>query len=85
MESFRTAGTCSKQILFEVKDNVLTSCKFINGCSGNAQGIAKLCVGNHIDHIIEKLKGIHCKQNTSCPDQLAKALSDYREKRQNAN
>ena len=78
MESYRTNGTCCKQIIFEVKDNVLTSCKFINGCSGNTQGIARLVVGQDIDYFIDKLKGIVCRQNTSCPDQLAKALEEYK-------
>jgi len=80
METFRTAGTCARQIIFDVKDNVLTSCKFINGCSGNAQGITKLSEGQNIDQLIEKLQGIKCKQGTSCPDQLAKALLAYKEK-----
>lgn len=78
MESYRTNGTCCKQIIFEVKDNVLTSCKFINGCSGNTQGIARLVVGQDIDYVIDKLKGIVCRQSTSCPDQLAKALEEYK-------
>ncbi len=82
MESFWTTKTCCKQIIFEVKDNILTSVKFINGCSGNLQGIARLAVGHDIDYVIEKLQGIICRDRTSCPDQLAKALLDYK-KRQN--
>lgn len=84
MESFRTNGTCSKQIIFEVKDNKLTNCKFINGCSGNSQGIARLCFGQDIDYLIERLSGIQCRQGTSCPDQLAKALADFKERREAA-
>jgi len=80
MESYRTVGTCAKQIIFDVKDNILTNCKFINGCSGNAQGICKLVVGQDIDAIIERLEGIKCRMGTSCPDQLAKALVGYKEK-----
>jgi len=83
METYRTIGTCSRQIIFEVKDNKLTNCKFINGCSGNAQGLARLTLDQDIDVIIEKLSGIKCKAGTSCPDQLAKALIKYKEK-QNA-
>ncbi|MCL2062637.1 MAG: TIGR03905 family TSCPD domain-containing protein [Firmicutes bacterium] len=78
MESFRTAGTCAKQIIFDVQNNTLVTCKFINGCSGNAQGIARLSLGQNIDYIIEKLSGIQCRQGTSCPDQLAKALIDFK-------
>jgi len=80
MQIYRTAGTCARQIIFEVKDDKLESCKFINGCSGNGQGVAKLSVGENIDTLIEKLAGIRCKHGTSCPDQLAKALAQYKEK-----
>lgn len=82
MESYRTSGTCSRQIIFEVENNVLTSLKFVNGCSGNTQGIARLAVGRNIDEIIEKLQGIKCKGNTSCPDQLTKALIEYKKNHQ---
>lgn len=86
MESYRTSGTCSKQIIFEVdKDNILTSLKFINGCSGNTQGLARLAVGRNIDELIESLGGILCRQGTSCPDQLAKALIQYRETHKKQN
>lgn len=78
MESYRTNGTCSRQIIFEVENDVLTSLKFVNGCSGNTQGISRLAVGMKIDDIIAKLSGIQCRGNTSCPDQLAKALIEYK-------
>ena len=80
MEIYRTAGTCARQIIFSVKDDILTTCKFVNGCLGNAQGITRLSEGQHIDTVIAKLSGIKCKQGTSCPDQLAKALIEYKEK-----
>lgn len=85
MESYRTKGTCSRQIIFEVKDNKLTELKFINGCSGNLQAIAKLTLGKDIDEIIDVLKGIKCRENTSCPDQLANALIEYKERQLNSN
>lgn len=84
MESYRTVGTCCRQIIFEVEDDILTSLKFVNGCSGNTQGVAKLAVGMKIDDIIAKLSGIKCRQNTSCPDQLAKALETYKRNKENA-
>lgn len=83
METYRTVGTCSRQIIYEVKDNTLTELKFIHGCSGNAQGLAKLALGSDIDVLIDKLKGIVCKNSTSCPDQLAKALIAYKMKNRN--
>jgi len=80
MEIYRTLGSCAKQIIFTVKDNKLETCKFVNGCSGYAQGIIKLTLGKDIDYIIDTLSNIRCKQGTSCPDQLAKALIGYKEK-----
>jgi len=76
METYRTVGTCARQIIFKVENNILTSCKFINGCSGNAQALCRLTEGQDIDAIIEKLSGIRCRQGTSCPDQLAIALQE---------
>ncbi|MBQ2712540.1 MAG: TIGR03905 family TSCPD domain-containing protein [Clostridia bacterium] len=80
MAIYRTQGTCSKEIIFHVDDNgILTDLKFLNGCSGNLQGVSRLCVGKHIDEIIAKLQGIQCRNKTSCPDQLAQALLQYKE------
>ncbi len=85
MESYRTSKTCCRQIIFDVDENdILTDVKFINGCSGNLQGIAKLAVGQKIDVLIEKLSGIICRDHTSCPDQLAKALKEYKMKKAGA-
>ena len=82
MESYRTRGPCCREIVFVVDDNdVLTSVKFVNGCSGNTQGVARLAVGRKIDEIISLLEGIQCRAGTSCPDQLAKALKEYKEKK----
>ncbi|MBQ3597089.1 MAG: TIGR03905 family TSCPD domain-containing protein [Clostridia bacterium] len=81
MEIYNTYGTCSRQIFFEVtEDKTLTGVKFIGGCSGNLQALAKLVEGMHIDQVIEKLKGIKCRSNTSCSDQLATALIKYKQK-----
>ena len=78
MESYRTVGTCSRQIIYDVEDGILKSLKFINGCSGNTQGVSRLAVGMKIDDIIAKLQGVQCRNGTSCPDQLAKALIEYK-------
>lgn len=81
MNIYITKGTCSRQILFEVApDGILKNVKFINGCSGNLQAISKLVTGKHIDYIISTLKGIKCRGNTSCADQLATALTEYKVK-----
>lgn len=75
--TYRTKGTCSRQINFSVEDGILTQLSFVGGCAGNLQGLSKLAVGRKIDEIIELLKGIQCRQGTSCPDQLAEALGQY--------
>ncbi len=84
MRTYSTKGTCSRQILFEVTDGKVHDVKFIGGCSGNLQGIAKLVNNKDIDEVIGLLKGIKCRGNTSCPDQLAQALIEYKEANQKA-
>lgn len=80
MYSYYPKGVCSRQIIMEIDENdILQSIKFIGGCSGNLQGISKLVTGMHIDDIITKIKGIQCRNETSCPDQLAQALIAYKE------
>ena len=67
METYQTSGVCSKEIQFEIEDNKIKSVNFIGGCPGN---------------FIQKLKGIPCRtKETSCPDQLAKALERYLEQK----
>lgn len=74
MKHYTTSGTCSRAIEFETADGVLTACRFIGGCPGNTQGVAKLAVGRKVEDVVALLKGIQCRNGTSCPDQLAKAL-----------
>ena len=82
MQTYMTKGTCSRQILFDVtEDNKVTNVKFIGGCSGNLQAVARLVDGKNIDEVISTLKGIKCRSNTSCGDQLAIALMNYKEKK----
>ena len=84
MQTYMTRGTCSRQILFDVtEDNKLTNVKFIGGCSGNLQAMSRLVEGKDIDEVISLLKGIKCRSNTSCGDQLATALERYKYKREN--
>lgn len=76
---YYTSGTCSRQIIFEVDESNKIHCvKFIGGCSGNLQGVGKLVEGHDIDEIEKTLSGIKCKNNTSCPDQLSKAIAAYK-------
>ncbi len=80
MYTYTTKGTCSRQILFDVDENSLVkNVKFIGGCNGNLQAVSRLVEGKHIDEIIATLKGIKCRGNTSCADQLATALEKYKQ------
>lgn len=76
--TYTTSGTCSRAIEITVDDNsIITSVKFVGGCSGNTQGVAALVKGMTVAEAISRLEGIHCgPRPTSCPDQLAKALKE---------
>ncbi len=75
--TYRTKGTCSQVIDFDIVDGKVTNVKFLGGCNGNLQGIAKLVDGMTPDEVIAKLEGIKCGfKSTSCPDQLAQALKE---------
>ncbi len=70
-----TQGTCSKEIDIKLKDGVIDSVQFTGGCHGNLQGVSALVKGMTAQEAISKLKGIRCgAKQTSCPDQLARAL-----------
>lgn len=84
MFTYSTKGTCSRQIIFDVdSENKIHNVKFIGGCSGNLQGIARLVEGRDINEIKNSIIGIQCRNGTSCPDQLAKAIAAYEEKKEN--
>lgn len=77
--SYQTKGVCSRQIELVIEDNVVVEAKFIGGCSGNTQGVSALVKGMSVDEAISRLEGIRCgMKQTSCPDQLAQALKQYR-------
>ena len=77
---YQTHGTCSREIVFDVVDNKLTNVKFVSGCNGNLKGISALVEGMDIDEVIKRVEGIKCgARPTSCPDQLATALKQYKE------
>ncbi|MBR6537123.1 MAG: TIGR03905 family TSCPD domain-containing protein [Lachnospiraceae bacterium] len=76
---YKTTGTCSSAIDVEVEDGIVKEVKFIGGCNGNTQGVAALVKGMPVDEVISRLEGIKCGfKGTSCPDQLAKALKEWR-------
>ena len=74
---YRTQGTCSQRILFEVEDGKVKNVQFLGGCNGNLKGIGSLVEGMDVDEVIARVEGISCgMKSTSCPDQLAKALKE---------
>lgn len=76
--SYKTRGTCSRQINLDLSDDgMITNVEFIGGCNGNTKGVAALCVGHKAEEIIHLLEGIKCgSRPTSCPEQLAFALKE---------
>lgn len=76
---YKTKGTCSTQICLEVDGDIITHVEFVNGCRGNTRGVARLAEGRKIDEVIALCEGIQCRGGTSCPDQLARALRQYKE------
>ena len=77
--TYKTKGTCSQMISFEVNNDIVTNVQFYGGCNGNLKGIGKLVEGMNIDEIISRIEGIQCGMKpTSCPDQLAQALKQVK-------
>lgn len=74
---YKTSGTCSQRILFDIEDGIVKNVQFLGGCNGNLQGIGKLVEGMEVSEVIRRIDGIHCgAKATSCPDQLARALKE---------
>lgn len=74
-------GVCATKMIFEIDNNKVIDLKVVNGCPGNSLGIASLIKNQDIDYIIDKLKGVKCgRKETSCPDQIAIALEEYKKR-----
>lgn len=77
----KNKGTCSQAIRFELDGNIVKNVQFLGGCHGNLQGIGKLVEGMDADEVIRRLSGVRCSmKQTSCPDQLAKAIAEAKQK-----
>lgn len=75
--TYKTKGTCSREISFELEDGKVKNVQFVGGCNGNLKGIGCLVEGMDADDVISRLEGVRCgMKNTSCPDQLAAALKE---------
>ena len=78
MKNFRTSGVCAKEINFSIDSGIIQKVSFIGGCNGNLKGMGLLLEGMKVEDVISKLEGTKCRpRETSCPDQLAKALKEY--------
>ena len=77
MYNYKCRGTCSTSIDLEIENGIITFCRINNGCRGNTQGVAKLATGRPAKEVAAMLKGIPCRSDTSCPDQLARAIESY--------
>ena len=77
---YKTQGTCSQRIFFEIEDGILKNVQFLGGCNGNLKGIGALVEGMAVTDVISRLEGTTCgMKHTSCPDQLAQALKKAQE------
>ena len=75
--TYKTKGTCSREIAFEVDNGKVKNVQFFGGCNGNLKGIAALVEGMSVEEVISRVEGIRCGMKaTSCPDQLANALEE---------
>ncbi len=78
--TYKTHGTCSRAIQFEItEDRKMHNVRIIGGCTGNTQGVARLCEGRDMDEVQAMLSGILCRNGTSCPDQLSRAIAAYKQ------
>ncbi len=72
---YRPKGVCSMKIVFDINEGIVSNILFTGGCNGNLQGVARLAEGRPANEVISLIEGIKCGfKNTSCPDQLTRAL-----------
>lgn len=74
--SYKTSGSCASRIDIEIENGTIVETQFFEGCAGNTQAVSALVRGMAVTEAIERLRGIACQGNTSCPDQLARALEE---------
>ncbi len=73
---YKTRGVCSKEIHFDIENGIVKNVEFVGGCKGNTQGVARLANGRKAEEIVLLLKGIECRGDNSCPNQLAIAVEN---------
>lgn len=81
MIQYQPQGVCSRLIQLEIENDKIGAAQFVGGCNGNTKGICSLIIGMNVDDVIQRLSGITCGgKPTSCPDQLARCLMEYKRK-----
>ena len=81
--NYQTSGTCCKRINLNIENDIIKDIEFLGGCQGNLGGIKHLVIGQNVNEVAKKLRGIPCgSKGTSCPDQLAICLLEYIEQKQ---
>ena len=79
--TYKPEGVCSYKMIIEVEEDTIKKVTIEGGCAGNTVGVSRLVEGMKIEEAIKRLKGIPCgMRGTSCPDQVSKALQEYKEK-----
>jgi len=78
VERYTPAGVCPSEIQFDIDNGTIKNVNFIGGCPGNLKAISQLIDGMAIDKVIETFKGNICQNQTSCTDQLARALEKHK-------
>ena len=76
MFHYRNFGTCSESIDLEIRDGIIAECRINGGCRGNTQGLSKMVIGRKAEEVRDLLRGIQCRNGTSCPDQLSRAIDE---------
>lgn len=74
---YQTKGVCARAIDLEIENGVITKCVFDGGCRGNTQGLSRMVIGRPAQEVMTTLRGVECRGNTSCPDQLSHAIEKY--------
>ena len=77
---YKPKGTCSQKMIFEIEGDKIQSLEVVGGCPGNLLGISRIVKGMTLDQVINTFEGTTCgRKPTSCPDQIAQALKQYKE------
>ncbi|MCM1334310.1 MAG: TIGR03905 family TSCPD domain-containing protein [Bacteroides sp.] len=71
---YKPQGVCSRKIEFDIIDGIVYNVTFHGGCKGNTAGVGALAEGMDATELVKRLKGIPCKGDNSCPNQLAIAI-----------